>query len=325
VVLDLVDKSQVTDAFRVRASFGSFASIGGPILAGTLIAGAGYKQVLILAFLLVIIAFVGLVRGLPKRKVGDVERGAKGPRQFFTDWWQMTSYGARSVWVIRAERQMGLLAMITNAAMLPMVLVLIPSTVKQFLDDPAWVSGLASASLGVGVLVCSAYVMPAMKGKWSNDAQILLGRVLTSCGVTGACLALTFYLSNPNSAIATSALCVSLLASGVGLGLVNIVGSSVRSRAIPGHLRTRIFAATGFLSGVAIPLGNLMQGTLLATIGPRWAIALVAILLWVSVVVYLKSNSIRSLMRTEDSKLDGEYGRLYPQFAVEAGARGANS
>jgi MFS family permease len=319
VVLDLVDKSRVTDAFRVRASFGSIASIGGPILAGTLIAFIGYKWVLLLGCSLVLLALIGLARSLPTSGRPTHLKPAANPKRFFIDWWQMTSYGARSVWVIKPERQMGLLAMITNAAMLPMVLILVPSLVKQYFVDPAWVSGLASASLGVGVLATSTVVLPRIKDSRTHDSQILLGRLLTAGGVCAAYVAVLTFGYLAVAPLAAGLLFVSLFVAGIGLGLVNIVGSSVRSRAIPAHLRTRIFAATGFLSGIAIPLGNLLQGASLTLLGPLWSIFIVTAIMCGSVIIYLRSDSIRSIMRCKDDEVDGEYARRYPQFATEGG------
>lgn len=317
VVTDLVDKTKVTDAFRVRASFGSIASIGGPILAGSLIAFLGYKWVLLLASVFVLLALIGMARGLPVSTTPNQAKVPTTPRQFFLDWWQMTSYGAKSVWAIKPERQMGMLAMITNAAILPMVLVLVPSLVKQHFADPAWVSGLASASLGVGVLVCSTFVMPRIKRSRTNDAQILLGRLFTAGGVCVASIAVLSFGYASVSQLATGLLCLGLFFSGIGLGIVNIVGSSVRSRAIPAHLRNRVFAATGFLSGIAIPLGNLAQGLVLTTLGANWAILMIALVISASVFIYLRSNAIRSVMQCADDQVAGEYGRRYPQFATE--------
>jgi DHA3 family macrolide efflux protein-like MFS transporter len=323
VVADLVDKSKATDAFRVRASFGSVASIGGPIAAGAAIAFVGYHHVLLGACLLVALALALLAAGLPSRSTTPA--GAKaGPIQFVRQWWSMTSYGAKAAWTIRPERDMGLLAMLTNAATLPLVLVVVPALVKQHFDDPAWVSGLASASMGAGVLMCSTYVMPKVKDRWTHDAQIVLGRLLTAVGVLAAFLAVLAFDVQSLHQVSKGLLCLSLLCAGVGLGLVNIVGSSVRSRAIPAHLRTRIFAATGFLSGLGIPLGMLLQGAALSSIGPKWAVFLVALAMWASVAVYLASSSIRSVMRLRPEALDGEYARRYPQFETE-GASGAGA
>lgn len=318
VVADLVDKSRATDAFRVRASFSSIASIGGPIAAGTMIALFGYHPVLLGACLFVTLALVGLAAGLPVKKPAVAAGASSGPLQFFRQWWGMTSYGAKAVWQIRPERQMGLLAMITNAAMLPLVLVVVPALVKQYFDDPAWVSGLASASLGVGVLACSTFVIPKIKDTLSHDAQVLLGRYLTAAGVLGTYLSVLAFGLPAVKDISQGLLCLSLFAAGIGLGLVNIVGSSVRSRAIPPHLRTRIFAATGFLSGVGIPLGMLLQGAALSTVGPKWSMFIVTAVMWASVGVYLSCGAIRSVMRMRDDELDGEYARRYPQFQAEA-------
>lgn len=325
VVLDLVEKSRVGDAFRVRASFGSIASIGGPVLAGTLIALLGYQWVLLLACCIVALALAGLNRRLPEPTRTFENKSGAGPRKFFRDWWQMTSYGAKSVWIIKPERQMGLLAMITNAAMLPLVLILIPSTVKQYLADPAWVSGLASASLGVGVLTCSALVLPRLKDAYTHDFQILLGRLLTTGGVCAAFVAVLAFRYVAASILAIGTLCAGLFVAGIGLGLVNVIGSSVRSRAMPPHLRTGIFAATGFLSGIAIPLGNLLQGAALTAFGPLWSISMVVLTLCASVFIYVNSDSIRSLMRCKDNELDQEYVRRYPQFATEGAAHVARA
>ncbi|MEO2219247.1 MFS transporter [Chromobacterium vaccinii] len=317
VVLDLVDKSNVTDAFRVRASLGTIASTGGPILAGSLIAFFGYKWPILIASILVLLAVIGLARNLPKHEKLAENLISKGPRKFFQDWLRMTSYGAKSVWMIKPERQMGFLAMITNAAMLPMVLVLIPSLVKQYFSNPAWISGLASASLGLGVLACSTFILPKIKTIKTNDYQIILGRLLSAGGVCGTTISVAAFGYTSSTHLATSLLCLSLFVAGVGLGLVNIVGSSVRSRAIPPHLRTRIFAATGFLSGIAIPFGNLLQGVALNTMGPFIATLTISIIMCISVVIYLQSDSIRSIMRCSENEIDGEYGRRYEQFAAE--------
>ena len=83
-----------------------------------------------------------------------------------------------------------------------------------------------------------------------------------------------------------------------------MVEQSITQRLIPEHVRGQIFGARGALSSVAgYPLGGILGGVLLETLGVPFAFGMAVLLCLVMGAMCLVSPLIRGLQQTERAKV----------------------
>jgi len=223
----------------------SFASLLGPPLAGLAIVVLGTSNVLWLDAASFAFSAVLIARAVPRDPPRSAAAG--GYRDEVLDGWRFLRGD-------RLLRSLLALAAITNLAISPLFPVVLPVLARERFGS-AQDLGFIFAGFGAGALAASlAYGAIGHR----------LPRRLT---YVGTCLALTL----PLFALATVPsllVCVAALAvMGVAIGIVNPATMTLFQERVPAELRGRVFGTTLATVLVATPLGMLLAGSLIQTLG----------------------------------------------------------
>lgn len=291
----LVDTSKVSIAFRSKSMMSSLAILISPAVAGGLISYSGISAALTVSLTAAICATL-LVKNIPPH-TASIELQKKSSLNRVG----MIISGFTIVYRVRVEFFLSILAMAVNFSLYPFFAILVPLYVTALLKLPVWYIGLLDSFFGLGILLGS-YRAIEWIGKWMHrDISIAFGFALL-----GGNLLIAGFIPNP------WLLPVAFFSGGIGLMLVNIHASTVRTLATPKLFRNRMNATTAFFSAAASPLGSLSVGILITAIGLNGTIlAFGGLIVSLAALVFLIPN-FKEVMRTSDQGLEGFYLKIYP-------------
>lgn len=133
--------------------------------------------------------------------------------------------------------------------------------------------GLLDAAIGVGGLL-GAFVIVPMVGRRRLTGPLVLGSLLWG-------LPLLAIAAWPRAGVAFAALAL----VGVGNTLVDVAGFTLLQRIAPDDVLARVFGVVETVFYLAIGAGSIAAPLLVATLGTRWALAVVGVFLPVVVLV----------------------------------------
>ena len=300
----LVDKHKLADAFRIKAMMHSIAILVGPGLAGVLVTYWGIK----VAFMVDVIAIVAACGMMMQLNTSPpATRSKQTWIQYRRDWAAKTKAGMRALIQVKAEFYLALLAMMINFALYPFFLILVPVLVKEYLHFPAWFIGVMDISFGIGILVASAFVVQRVN-QWCHRHQaIFIGFILLAMALLAtATVHFAWFLP------------IFMVLGGIGLMLVNINTSIVRSLATPEHYRNRMQAGVIFISTLANPIGSYASSFALQSMGIIATILILGIIVLIASWFILFTPQIRTVMKQPTDKLENVYPVLYPQAFTDS-------
>lgn len=270
-LVEVVDRSAITNAIALNSVAFNAARILGPIVAGFVIAYAGIPACFYLnaiSFVAVLIALV-CVRA---RGVKAVE--SKGILEDITDGWRFVA-GNRAVFLIMTLIAVFSLFGIPYLTFLPI-----------FADEvlASGVTGLSTliASVGIGSIVAAIWI--ALNDRTSRrDSFLPFSALVFSAAIT----ALPFI---------GSMICASALMFVAGWGIVSVlaIANSFVQHAVPDELRGRVMSLYTLVFLGFAPLGNSMIGILADIIGTLPALKLTGSLCIIVSVLFARSFPRRS-------------------------------
>ncbi|MFL1528347.1 MFS transporter [Pseudomonas sp. O230] len=292
IIPSLVDKEQVPLAFRSKAIMSSLATLIGPVIAGGLISGLGISMALGVDLLAIVLAARLVSSAVVKQSASNLMTESRI---------SLILSGFRIAYRIKIEFYLSILAMIVNFALFPFFAILVPLYVKDILSLPVWYVGLLDSAFGLGILVGSYYFIGWLENKVPRDVCISVGFSLLGCN-----LLITGLLNSP------WLLPIVFFCGGVGLMLVNVHASTVRTLATPQQYRNRMSATVAFFSALASPIGSIVVGLYTEKTNLNLTIILFGGLIsTLSMIVFLIPQ-FKLVMRTSNKKLDEVYREIYP-------------
>ncbi|MFF9376480.1 MFS transporter [Streptomyces griseoluteus] len=313
LVRSLVPVPLVETAMRRRGSVMALSSVLGPIVASVLLGLVGTGATLAVntagvagSFLLMTTAsaFAGAAKETPRPK-----REEQPP---LSTWYRSTVDGWRAIYRIRSEFQLAMLALAVNLALFPVFAVLLPALTRRSFPDDTWLIGVAEAAFGVGLLLGSTGpVARRTRGTHTRFTTVMAGFTVTGLSILAGGTAAASITGHP--LVLATALAGSFLVGGVGLIMITVTNSTVRVLATPAGMRNRVNASVAFLSGLAIPIGNLLGGFLAEHLGEGTAMAVLGLAILAATAVGAFSRDLRTVLTLPDDDIPDAYSRLYPR------------
>lgn len=296
----LVDRDRVRDAIGVRSTFGAANMLVGAGLGSLVLSVWGVSGAFIFSGTCFSIAS-GLVAciGRNTHPLGDLQIKV---RIYLTRWLEFTLQGFSMLWRVRTEFHLASLAMLVDFALYPFFSVLVPMAVKQTLNGPAWYIGLFDGAFGVGIMAASLFLVKrtnSLIGKLNTVflGFLLLGTMLIAFALVRSVVALT----------------VVMWLAGIGLMLININTSSLRSLATPERFRSRMFAMVVFVSAALTPVGSVVIGDIADTYGTSYAILAGGLLITACAFVVPLIPNFKNVLSLADTDTEDYYLKTYPQ------------
>jgi MFS family permease len=261
VIPALVDEDDLTTANALESISFGIGGIGGPALAGVLIAAIGAPAVVAVDALSYAV-FLLCLAAIPRMPPDAVDAAAAGASR--------RGIGPAIELVVSAPAILAttLMFMAFNIGE-GIFVVLVPVYVVEVLGRDATAYGALLAAFSVGLLVGSAIV-------GAVPTPVRLGRAI-AIGQLASGILLAAYLLEPGylAALAIGAV------FGAAASPLTIWAQTIRMQLIPPELRGRVFALLRTMMQSTPPLGALLAGILLG--GGRYAAAVVAASLLVAV------------------------------------------
>ncbi|MFG2309347.1 MFS transporter [Streptomyces sp. NPDC048566] len=313
LVRSLVPVALVETAMRRRGGVMALSSVLGPIVAAVLLGLAGTGPTLAINTIAVAVSclLVATVSATSPETTGGGAPPGRGGRTSLATWYRGTVDGWRAVHRIRSEFHLALLALAVNLALYPVFAVLLPALTRRAFPDATWLMGVAEAAFGVGLLLGSTGpVARRTRGTRTRFTTVTAGFTATGLSILAAGLAAARLTGRPGPLAAVLAAC--FLVGGVGLVTVTVTTSTVRVLATPAGMRNRVTAGVTFLSGLAIPLGNLLGGSLAERLWEGPAMAALGLAVLAATAAGATSRDLRTVLTLPDDAVPDAYGRLYP-------------
>lgn len=297
-----------------RTSISSACMIIGPALAGIIISAFGARCAMVL-HVSVLASLFALIRwqrfkyqaGLHARN--EIENGST------TSGILLLLSGWKALWRIKAERVLCFQSFLSNAALYPLIAVVLPVLVKDQRSYPAWALGACSSVFGIGALFGSVTVVNRLKKLEGRYLIAGAGRAITIFAlVFAAILVVTPALSADGRCFADLAALGFLGISGIGFSLVNVAVGQVRSLATPNAYRNRLMSSSAALVTLGIPVGSFSIGMVLERFGIGSALLVCLVLLIFSSVIMLCAQSSKALLQMADDALAEAYARQLERF-----------
>lgn len=252
IVSTLVPRAVIGNAVALNAAQFNLSRILGPVAAGLAIAAGGLAVAFwVNAAALLIVAAV-LVR-LPLSSAAEFARAE-------SSLWSNLIDGLRFV---RADRTIAVLLVLAAVpgVFLLNYLVLLPVYARDILDIGAGGLGLLTASIGVGALI-GALAVALLRPGGGSGRLLLIGLAVASLALT------TFGLSTwlPLSMLSLAVLGASQVA-------YYATTNTLLQVIVPARLRGRVLSLYILTSWGAIPIGNLLAGTVAERFGAPSALA----------------------------------------------------
>lgn len=252
-VPSLVPRRLLLNAVTLNSAQFNAARAFGPAIGGVVIATAGPSW----AFFLNAISFFAIVGGLALVRLPRIERERPAGRpRALAEMWSALRY-------VRTQR--GILASLVVVFTLGLLggplfnLVVVFAQEVYDVGDGAY--GLLAACIGIGSIM-AAPILAGWGSRQPRSAMVSLAMVGYGC-------ALVAFGAAPVYAVGALA----LLVSGAGyLGLASTLNTTLQMQ-VSEVMRGRVLALYVMSLTAAMPIGNLVQGSLVDVIGPQWTVA----------------------------------------------------
>lgn len=258
----VTSETELTAANSVGSAIESLGSVGGPALAGGLLALASPALVFVVAALAALAAAGATARIRPVR-IAEPSPG-----------WSVAELfeGFR---LIAAERRLRLVVCMFTVQVMTFgaLSVLIVDLALGELDLGASGVGLLNGAVGLGGVVggiAAIRVVPLLQG----SVAMRLGGLLWGLPIAAAGLA-----------SGTAAVAFLLGLAGAGCVLLDVPGFTLLQRCAPANATGRVFGALEGLLVGAVSVGSLLGGLLVATCGDRVALVVVGSVVPVAVLI----------------------------------------
>ncbi|MET9901762.1 MFS transporter [Streptomyces sp. NPDC006446] len=313
LVRSLVPVSLVETAMRRRGSVMALSSVLGPIVASVLLGLVGTGATLAVNTAAVAGSFLLMTTASASAGAPEDTSRPEGTRQPpLSTWYRSTLDGWRAIYRIRSEFQLAMLALAVNLALFPVFAVLLPALTRRSFPDDTWLIGVAEAAFGVGLLLGSTGpVARRTRGTNTRFTTVMAGFTTTGLSILAGGIAAASVTDTP--LVLAPALAVSFLIGGIGLIMITVTNSTVRVLATPAGMRNRVNASVAFLSGLAIPIGNLLGGFLAEHLGEGTAMAILGLAILAATAVGAFSRDLRTVLTLPDDDIPDAYTRLYPR------------
>nr|WP_187279259.1 MFS transporter [Streptomyces lavendulae] len=311
LVRSLVPVSLVETAMRRRGSVMALSSVLGPIVASVLLGLVGTGATLAVNTAGVASSFLLMTTASASAEASE-ETSRSERKSPLSTWYRSTIEGWRAIYQIRSEFQLAMLALAVNLALFPVFAVLLPALTRRSFPDDTWLIGIAEAAFGVGLLLGSTGPVARLtRGTQTRFTTVIAGFTVTGLSILASGIAATSITAHP--LVLAAALAGSFLIGGVGLIMITVTNSTVRVLATPASMRNRVNASVAFLSGLAIPIGNLLGGFLAEHLGEGTAMAILGLVILAATVVGAFSRDLRTVLTLPDDDIPDAYTRLYPR------------
>jgi MFS transporter, DHA3 family, macrolide efflux protein len=304
LIPSLVSPDKLTEAQSIRSTANSVVTIGGPILAGAVLALAGARFTLATAATVTSLSFL-CTYGVRERSMHEAAR-ATSWGHYLRTWHHRTVDGLRSVWMNDAERKIAIATALVNAGLFPFVVVILPVWVSQNLGGNAATMASIEVSLGLGILVGSAMLIGMVNARIGRHAAVIGGTCLIGASIM---------LGSQLTSLSFILICLFLCGVGVSLYLINTM--TLRSAATPANFRARSTAGVGFLSQCIHPFAIQGYGVVMAHYGAPTAGALCGLVIFSSLFLLLSNKDAKKLWARPNEEIVGIYGQMFPNAFVE--------
>ena len=292
----LVPPDRYDAATSLRQMTTQFAALGGPALAGVLIARWSVGAALAFDAATFAISFLALALA-GKRREPDAALAEQAPGHTQTparrgaQWSEMFA-GLR---FLRTEPSIFILILLfslTNG-LNDVVAVLTPRLARVTLHLPATAFGLFSSCMGVGALL-GALVIGMIPTRPSWRAQIICG----SLAVFGLAIVLM------GVAHETFILDIAFAIFGVTFIVPEVVFGALLQRVIPTHVRGRVYSVLGLIAMAMNPAGMFLAGWLGDAFGPRGGLWIGGGAITALAALALLIPAVRALNHRDDAATD---------------------
>lgn len=307
IIPSLVKSDQVPDALASKAMLYSCATLIGPPVAGLLLS-TFHESIAMLANLVCISGASLLIRAV------------LNPLHFQTTNINNKKFGLTSAFSglvllnrIKAEKFMAFFAMGANFAIYPFFTVLMPFYAQHEAHLPPWLLGLIDAAFAGGIFIGSSWLVKACNRRIRRDHSVALGFLLLAAN-----LATVAYGRLIPVMIA------GFVAGGIGLMLININTSTVRTLATPPSYRTQMSSVVSFLAGAVNPIACVIVGSLVGNVGLHETVGLLSVFTVAAAAAIPFVPEIARFMRMTNNDLPGAYENAYPNaFSTERTGKSA--
>jgi len=269
----LVGRSQLARGNGILETAFSLSFIVGPAVAGLLVTAIGPGETLAVDAGSFAISAAGLL--LIRRKL--MAPADRAPSRLIDDIREGIAYVARHP----VLRTMILLFATTSAVLAPIGAAMTFRIVRDLGESPA-AFGLTLTGLGVGTLVGA--LLTARLEPGANVRRVLLAAVV----VMGLPLFVAAAVPSLPAIVALTAL------SGAGEAAITVVYISVRAANSPDALLGRIASTARAMTLALMPIGALIGGVLIDTVGGTATLAVLGAAICVLAVVFRQVASLRS-------------------------------
>lgn len=275
LVIDLVDRSELSGAIALNSSGFNLARVVGPGIGAVVIAKAGIAACFGLNALSYIAVLIGLyMMRLPTRdRVVTRVKPLDGIKELLRYMRDTPSINA-------------LMKLVTVFSVLGIpYLTLMPVVARRVLNLGAGGYGLLLACVGVGGLL-GALGLAAVGDRYSR------GKMLSVATLTFSTLVIVFSVSR-----STVLACIVLLATGFAMIVNNALCNAMLQHLVPDRLRGRLMSAYSLVVvGISQVFGSFLAGWLAETFGVTVAIAgTAAVMLTYSWYAFFKRPELRTL------------------------------
>lgn len=203
---------------------------------------------------------------------------------------------------VRCELVFSLLICAVDSAIYPYFTFGVPTLIQKSLHAQPWMVSLTDVGFAVGGMIGGLAFVPRVCATLGKQRCILIGLLFLGVGI-----AITGLGVNQLLFVST------FILLGIGLVMISIPISTIRSTATPNSHRTRMFAVTFFLSTFLIPVTYTVFTAFVARYGINNAVFIVSFAVFLTVPAFLAARSTREVLGLQTSQLQGFYLRRYPR------------
>lgn len=276
-VPELVEPEELAAANRAAQGARTVNELGGPGVAGLLIAALGPPVAIVVDAVSYIASAIGIAGSRPRRDNVVEAPQDSADSTIFT--------GLKILFSDPPLRALTVHAALYNAAEQIVVVNLVVWAVKERDVSPA-AYGLSLAAAGVGGLVGTLIALRLAE-------RLGLGRAFAASLVLSCGFPLALALPNSEGSLLAVAIAAVLFIRGIGEGNANVYSLTMRQRLIPKGQLTRSAGAYSQVMYGSIPIGAIVAGGVGQALGARTGILLGAIGLVVSAAPMLTPQFVR--------------------------------
>jgi MFS family permease len=165
------------------------------------------------------------------------------------------------------------------------------------------------AIFSTGLVLGSVKISEIISRIMGRFRTVIFGYFCTGLSVLVMGISTTY--SHENLVLLVMSCMPFLLLGGVGLTLVTVNITTVRSLASPHNTRNQINSTTAFISGCAIPLSSACSGIISTNAGATSTLVIFGIAAILCATLGLTSSEVRKVLSLSRADLVGAYERLY--------------